>query len=90
MYVELGIFSWKLYLLRVKNQEEVKQEVFKFLLSLSVCIVLDWVMKFLFCKYRGDSQDWFGKRGILWYVVVVFIKDDEILKGLIYLYIFDG
>lgn len=47
-------------------------------------------MKFLPRKYREDSRDWFGKRGISWHVAVVFKKDDEILKGLIYLHIFDG
>lgn len=47
-------------------------------------------MKFLPRKYREDSQDWFGKRGISWHVAVVFTKDDGILKGLTYLHIFDG
>lgn len=47
-------------------------------------------MKFLPRKYREDSQDWFGKRGISWHVAVVFTKDDEILKGLTYLHLFDG
>lgn len=90
MHAELGISSWKSHLLRAKNQEEAKQEVFKSLSSSSACIVLDWAMKFLPRKYREGSQDWFGKRGISWHVAVVFTKDDEILKGLTYLHIFDG
>lgn len=90
MHAELGISSWKSHLLRAKNQEEAKQEVFKSLSSSSACIVLDWAMKFLPRKYREDSQDWFGKRGISWHVAVVFTKDDEIWKGLTYLHIFDG
>lgn len=44
MHAELGISSWKSHLLRAKNQEEAKQEVFKSLSSSSACIVLDWAM----------------------------------------------
>lgn len=81
MHAELGISSWKSHLLRAKNQEEAKQEVLKSLSSSSACIVLDWAMKFLPRKYREDSQDWFGKRGISWHVAVVFTKDGEMDKS---------
>lgn len=38
MHAELGISRWKSYLLRAKNQEEAKQEVFKSFSSSSACM----------------------------------------------------
>ncbi|XP_062618873.1 uncharacterized protein LOC134280478 [Saccostrea cucullata] len=89
-FAETGILGWKAHLLRSKNQEEAKQEVLRSLSISNACIILDWAMKYLPHKYREDSQDWFGKRGISWHIAVVFIKDEEILKALTYVHIFEG
>lgn len=36
----------------------------------------DWVMKFFFMKYREMWLEWFGKRGMNWYfLVVVYLVD---------------
>lgn len=72
------MLNWAFLVLSAKNQEEAKQEVFKSLSSSSACIVLDWAMKFLTRKYREDSQDWFGKRGISWHVAVIL----DVVKSL--------
>ena len=89
-HAESSISNWKSHTLRARNQEEAKHQIFLALSPSTVCIVLDWAMKFLPRKYREDTQDWFGKRGISWHIAVAFTKVGGILQSLTYVHIFEG
>lgn len=61
---------------------------------------MDWVMKFLFFQYREIQLDFFGKKGISWYILCLIIKksDFELIVSIlldyfdlnIYIYIFEN
>jgi len=65
-----NILSWKAHLLRNVNQDEARIDVLLKLDQRSVFLVQDWAMKFLPRKFRESQADWFGKRGISWYITI--------------------
>lgn len=74
--------------MRFKNQEEVRIKFFDEMIESDVIIICDWVMKFLLRKFCEGQEDWFGKRGINWYVVVILSKRIGVFQIIIYIYIF--
>lgn len=47
-------------------------------------------MQFLPRKFRENSLDWFGKRGVSWHISMVYRKRNGILERLPYIHIFPG
>lgn len=86
---ESGISRWKAHILRAKNQEIAKQDVFGNISESGCLIVTDWAMKFLPRKFREDTKDWFGKRGLSWHISVVFKKVQSKVQSLTYIHIFE-
>ena len=70
------INSWKSRLLRSSNQDECRLNIIKELDETSVLLVLDWAMNYLPGKFRESQSDWYGKRGILWHIVVAMRRGD--------------
>ena len=73
-----NINNWKMHSVRARNQEVAKSVIFSSMSDDEVLIVLDWVMKYLPRKFREDNCDWFAKRGIPWYISVVFRRNHHI------------
>lgn len=84
---EKALVNWKNHLLRARNQDTAKTTFFSNMKSDEVLLVLDWAMKFIPRKYREDTSDWFGKRGLSWHIGVAFRKKEEI-ESLPFVHIF--
>ena len=69
-----SIKDWKAHLLRSINQDEAKHDILNQLDENALLLVSDWAMKYLPRKYRESQRDWFGKRGISWYITVAMKK----------------
>lgn len=57
-----------------------------------VLIVMDWVMKFLQFKYCEKQLDWYGKKGLSWYILIVIFSDLDKVGSLelqFFVYLFD-
>ena len=61
---EKSLVNWKTHLLRARNQDTAKSNLFTNMNTGEVILVLDWAMKFVPRKYREDTSDWFAKRGL--------------------------
>ncbi|XP_076112384.1 uncharacterized protein LOC143080426 [Mytilus galloprovincialis] len=72
-----SIFSLKKHIIRCKNQDLAKTQLFETMPSDEVLLVCDWAMKFLPRKFREDQCDWFGKRGIPWHISIAFCRKDD-------------
>lgn len=55
-----------------------------------IFLVFDWVMKQFLRKYRESQFDWFGKRGISWYIVVVIKGNSGEMELMIFVYVFES
>ena len=73
----LAIQSWKCHLLRSAHQDQARLDAIDALDQETVFIVNDWAMKFLPQRYRESQTDWFGKRGLSWYISVVYRRKEE-------------
>ena len=65
-----AILAWKSYLLRSVNQDGPRYQLLEAIDEWSALVVQDWAMKYLPRKYGESRTDWFGKRGIPWYLTV--------------------
>ena len=74
-----NIFHWKAHIVRSVNQEAAKQDQLKMIAynPESALLVMDWAMKFQQLRYREKQSDWFGKRGLSWYISTVICSDPE-------------
>ena len=70
-----AILAWNAHILPSENQECGKQAVLETLDDSSILVVIDWAMKFLQMRYREKQSNWFGKRGLSWYVSSVIYRD---------------
>ncbi|CAB4033229.1 Chromatin modification-related YNG2, partial [Paramuricea clavata] len=61
----------KQHQLRSIQQDKARTDILAKLGENSILSTQDWAMKFLQQKYRETQTDWFGKRGISWYISVV-------------------
>ena len=85
-----NIMAWKGHLLRDINQDEARLNLIRDLDWNSVLVVLDWAMKFLPRKYRESQSDWYGKRGISWHIAVAMTKQNDCLKSLTFVHVFQS
>ena len=73
------------------NQEGGKKEVLDKLAPTEALLVDDWVMKFLPLHFREKSAEFYGKRGINWYVTAVIRKMPECsLSVEVFVHVFDS
>ena len=56
----------------------------------SIVLVLDWAMKFLPRKFRESQSDWFGKRGIPWYISVAIRSNNGEMEMMTFVHVFDS
>ncbi|VDI31910.1 Hypothetical predicted protein [Mytilus galloprovincialis] len=82
--------NWKSHIVRARNQDCAKSKILDNLGQNDIFIVLDWAIKFLPRRYREDQSNWFAKRGISWHILVSFIKEQNIIKSLAFIHIFEG
>ena len=85
-----NIMAWKGHLLRDINQDEAQLNLIRDLDWNSVLVVLDWAMKFLPRKYRESQSDWYGKRGISRHIAVAMTKQNDCLKSLTFVHVFQS
>ena len=71
------INEWKCHILRCENQAIAKQGFLQNLTEDSVCIVMDWAMKFLQRRFREKQCDWYAKRGMNWHVSCAITSDGK-------------
>ena len=83
-----AILAWKSHLLRSVNQDGARVQLLEAIDESSVLIVQDWAMKYLPRKYRESQTDWFGKRGIPWYLTVATKREEGELQMLTFAHIF--
>lgn len=66
-----AIKAWKAHQLHSLQQDKCHVDILRDLNSTEVLITQDLAMKFLPQKYWETQTDWYGKRGICWYISVV-------------------
>ena len=66
----------KAHILRTYNQESAKHDL-NTLNENSIMLVVDWAMKFLPTRFRGQMAYFFGKRDRSWHVAWVISKADD-------------
>jgi hypothetical protein len=85
-----SISNLKCHLLRCKNQDAAKSDLFQAMKFDEVLLICDWSMKYLPRKYRENQSDWFGKRGIPWHITMAFHKTETSIESLGFVHIFQG
>ena len=61
------ILEWEAHIVRSFNQHSAKTSAPRFRDNTTCVITQDWAMKFLPQRYREQTVDWYGKRGICMY-----------------------
>ncbi|XP_061191608.1 uncharacterized protein LOC133199785 [Saccostrea echinata] len=85
-----SITNLKRRLIRCRNQDAAKSDLFNTMQSNEVLLICDWSMKYLPRKYREDQSDWFGKRGLPWHITVAFHKMETSVESLGFVHIFQS
>ena len=85
-----NITNLKRHLLRCKNQDAAKSELFNNMKPHEVLLICDWSMKYLPRKFREDQCDWFGKRGLPWHITMAFRRTAEAVESLGFIHIFQS
>lgn len=82
-----SIIAWKCHLLRSVNQDKARLDSIDKLDEHTILVINDWAMKFLPQLYRESQTDWFGKRGILWHISVVFRRSKGVLQSQAFIHV---
>lgn len=85
-----SITNLKRHLIRCKNQDSAKSDLFDTMQHNEVLLICDWSMKYLPRKYREDQSDWFGKRGLPWHITMAFHKTETCVESLGFVHIFQS
>ena len=74
------INCWKAHIVRTISQDQFRINLLDTIKDDEAMLIMDWAMKFLPMKYRQTQSEWFGQRGINWYVTVCVFRDDSQLS----------
>lgn len=85
-----SITNLKRHLIRCRNQDAAKSDLFDTMQHNEVLLICDWSMKYLPRKYREDQSDWFGKRGLPWHITMAFHKTETCIESLGFVHIFQS
>lgn len=85
-----SITNLKRHLIRCRNQDSAKSDLFDTMQHNEVLLICDWSMKYLPRKYREDQSDWFGKRGLPWHITMAFHKTETCIESLGFVHIFQS
>lgn len=85
-----SITNLKHHLIRCRNQDSAKSDLFDTMQHNEVLLICDWSMKYLPRKYRKDQSDWFGKRGLPWHITMTFHKTKNCIESLGFVHIFQS
>ena len=74
------VFEWRGHILRARNQDQFKRQIFDTLKRDETFVMVDWTMKFIAMKFREKQVEWFAKRRINWHVSSVVVRQEESLE----------